>query len=99
VNERYREGLREQFAKVCARHGLPFGRYYETAEDENGESEDVQASVAEPVRAPASDAQIALALMDEVAHRTAAATPHHPLDGEHQDAPSRRTRRLGTTRG
>ena len=33
VNERYREGLRERFATVCARHGVPFGRYYETTDD------------------------------------------------------------------
>ena len=39
VNERYRDGLREQFVKVCARHGVPFGRYYETAEEPGGEIE------------------------------------------------------------
>jgi DNA repair photolyase len=41
VNERYREGLREVFAAVCARHGVSFGRYYETTEhgDENPDDE------------------------------------------------------------
>ena len=61
VNARYREGLREQFAKICARHGVPYGRYYETASDPNGETEHDEA-----LGAPASDglgsAQFAFAL-------------------------------------
>ena len=38
VNARYREGLREQFARVCARHGVTFGHDYET-DDAAGELE------------------------------------------------------------
>jgi DNA repair photolyase len=33
VNERYRHGLRERFAEVCAKYGVAFGRYYETTDD------------------------------------------------------------------
>ena len=40
VGERYREGLRAQFTRICARHGVPFGRYYETAEAPDGETMD-----------------------------------------------------------
>jgi DNA repair photolyase len=39
VNERYRIGLRERFAAVCAKHGVPFGRDYETTGDD-GENEE-----------------------------------------------------------
>ena len=38
VSARYRDGLRAQFTKVCARHGVAFGRYYETADDPEGET-------------------------------------------------------------
>lgn len=38
VNAHYREGLREQFARVCARHGVAFGHHYET-DDPAGELE------------------------------------------------------------
>ena len=34
VGERYSTGLREYFARVCARYGLPFGRYGGDDEDE-----------------------------------------------------------------
>ena len=34
VSERYRDGLRERFADVCARHGVAFSRYYRSDEDE-----------------------------------------------------------------
>ena len=39
VNERYRAGLREQFVRVCERHGVRFGHYYETADEPDGETE------------------------------------------------------------
>jgi DNA repair photolyase len=39
VNERYRVGLRERFARVCAEHGVRFGHYYETADEPEGETE------------------------------------------------------------
>ena len=64
VSERYRGGLREQFAKVCALHGVAFGRYYETAEDPNGENEDEVGDVAAEAGLRASDAQLGLALED-----------------------------------
>lgn len=34
VSEHYRDGLRERFAAVCAKHGVPFSRYYRTEDDE-----------------------------------------------------------------
>lgn len=34
VNERYRDGLREHFAAVCAKHGVPFSRYYRSEDDD-----------------------------------------------------------------
>lgn len=37
VSERYRDGLREQFAAVCAKHGVAFSRYYRTDEGESDE--------------------------------------------------------------
>jgi DNA repair photolyase len=61
VGARYREGLRERFARVCARHGVSFGRYYETAEGPDGETEDVSAAVESGAASHASP-QIALAL-------------------------------------
>jgi hypothetical protein len=39
VNDRYRDGLRERFAAVCAEHGVAFGHYYETRRD-GGENDD-----------------------------------------------------------
>jgi DNA repair photolyase len=38
AGERYREGLHRYFTKVCARHGVPFGRE-DDEEDENEEEE------------------------------------------------------------
>jgi DNA repair photolyase len=60
---RYREGLREQFARVCARHGVAFGRYYETAEEPGAETEPGGAAAGTQA-APAVSPQIALALDD-----------------------------------
>ena len=34
VSERYRDGLRERFADVCAKHGVAFSRYYRSEDDE-----------------------------------------------------------------
>jgi DNA repair photolyase len=34
VGERYRDGLRERFRAVCAKHGVVFDRYYRTEEDD-----------------------------------------------------------------
>jgi DNA repair photolyase len=65
VGARYREGLREQFARVCARHGVPFGRYYETAEAPDGETAadgERGETTVENASSPASSPQIALAL-------------------------------------
>ena len=60
VNARYREGLRRQFEKVCRRHGLPFGRDYES--DDRGSQE--EAPVANgPVGSTASSAQMTLSLV------------------------------------
>ena len=39
LNDRYREGLRERFAAVCAEHGVVFGRYHETTDD-GGENDE-----------------------------------------------------------
>lgn len=39
VSERYRDGLRAQFASVCARHGVVFDRYYRS-DDEREEREE-----------------------------------------------------------
>jgi DNA repair photolyase len=50
VSERYRDGLRERFAEVCARHGVAFSRYYRS-EDDDAEREE-----------PASDQEAQLAL-------------------------------------
>jgi DNA repair photolyase len=62
VNERYREGLRERFAAVCARHGVAFGRYYET-EDDGGENPEEGHSTLSPDDT-AVNAQLDLALGD-----------------------------------
>lgn len=64
VGARYRDGLREQFARVCARHGVAFGRYYETAEGRDGEMEEDGGARADHVAAPALSPQIDLALGD-----------------------------------
>jgi DNA repair photolyase len=37
VGDRYRAGLRERFAAVCAKHGVSFDRYYPTDEEEEVE--------------------------------------------------------------
>jgi hypothetical protein len=34
VSERYRDGLRERFTAVCAKHGVPFSRYYRSDDEE-----------------------------------------------------------------
>jgi len=34
VGERYREGLRQRFADVCAKHGVEFSRYYRVEDDD-----------------------------------------------------------------
>lgn len=62
VNERYRDGLRGRFAAVCARYGVPFGRYYET--DDDGPDNDQVPPLARPALPPAdaSSGQLALAL-------------------------------------
>ena len=62
VNERYRTGLREQFVRVCARHGVRFGHYYETADDPDGETGSTVDGVV-PDAAPAT--QLALPLSTE----------------------------------
>jgi DNA repair photolyase len=48
VGERYREGLRNRFHAVCARHGVQFDRYYRTEEDD-ADVDDPPPAVAEPV--------------------------------------------------
>jgi DNA repair photolyase len=63
VGARYREGLREQFARVCARHGVAFGRYYETAEAADGETEEAGERI-DAGPASAMSPQIVLALDD-----------------------------------
>ena len=60
VSARYRDGLREQFARVCARHGVAFGRYYETSKQPEGETARVDEAVKLPV-APGPTPQLALA--------------------------------------
>jgi len=62
VSEGYRDGLRAEFAKVCARHGVAFGRYYETAEDENAENDGRAGHDATAGDASLPDAQLGLAL-------------------------------------
>lgn len=39
VGERYRDGLRQRFASVCAKHGVAFSRYYRSEEDDPEETE------------------------------------------------------------
>jgi DNA repair photolyase len=62
VNARYRDGLREQFTKVCARHGVPFGRYYETAEEPDGETAADDGPIAVPIAGIRSSDQMDLVL-------------------------------------
>jgi DNA repair photolyase len=62
VNARYRDGLRAQFEKICAKHGVSFGRYYETAERPDGETATESEAIAVPVAAARSDEQIILPL-------------------------------------
>jgi DNA repair photolyase len=57
VNARYREGLREQFARVCERHGVPFSRHHEAAEEPNGETDD-HARASAPLPEPAAQLQL-----------------------------------------
>jgi DNA repair photolyase len=40
VNEKYREGLKDRFTQVCAKHGVPFGRF-NRPEDDDDEDDDV----------------------------------------------------------
>jgi DNA repair photolyase len=58
INERYREGLRERFAAVCAEHGVAYGRYYETTSD--GSENDEEGDAASPGASPG--AQLAFEL-------------------------------------
>ena len=39
VGERYRDGLRQRFASVCAKHGVSFSRYYRSEADDPEETE------------------------------------------------------------
>jgi len=50
VGERYRDGLREHFATVCAKHGVEFSRYYRADDD----------AVEEPEVEPRAEGQLAL---------------------------------------
>ena len=67
VNVRYREGLRAQFVRVCERHGVPFGRYYETAEELNGETSELDDQIALPATALGGDHQMTLSFDSEPA--------------------------------
>lgn len=60
VNVRYREGLRAQFARVCERHGLPFGRDYETADEPNGDTSELTGQIALPAATLQSERQMTL---------------------------------------
>ncbi len=45
VSEHYRDGLREHFAAVCAKHGVEFSRYYRSDDDADvGEADDDESS-------------------------------------------------------
>jgi DNA repair photolyase len=65
VNERYREGLRERFAAVCAEHGVAFGRDYETTPD-GGES-DEEGDGASAASGASGSAQLAFDLDSPIA--------------------------------
>ena len=47
VGERYREGLRQHFLAVCAKHGVPFSQYYRSEEDD---AEEVEATSTGPAQ-------------------------------------------------
>ena len=71
VNARYREGLRAEFERVCERHGLPFGRYYETAEQPNGETPELDEQIALPVTALGAEHQMTLSFDSDRRDRVA----------------------------
>jgi DNA repair photolyase len=61
LSERYRVGLRERFAAVCAKHGVVFGRDYETTGD--GSEDEEEGSVTRVVHSAAGrQAQLDLEL-------------------------------------
>ena len=68
VSARYRDGLRAQFQRVCERHGLPFGRYYETAEEPNGETSELTEQIALPATALRGEQQMTLSFDSERSH-------------------------------
>jgi hypothetical protein len=45
---------------VCERHGLPFGRYYETAEEPDGETSERDEQIALPATALGAEQQMTL---------------------------------------
>jgi DNA repair photolyase len=55
VGERYRQGLRDHFRALCAKHGVVFDRYYKSEDDAEDES-------AGGAPAAAHDTQLELAL-------------------------------------
>jgi DNA repair photolyase len=55
AGDRYREGLRSFFTRLCRRHGIPFG-HTDSGDDEEGAAGEVGAP------APAADPQLVLAL-------------------------------------
>lgn len=71
VNARYRDGLRAQFARVCERHGLPFGRYYETAEEPDGETSERDEQIALPATALGAEQQMTLSFDSDRRDRAA----------------------------
>ncbi|HEY2025500.1 MAG TPA: radical SAM protein [Gemmatimonadaceae bacterium] len=58
AGERYREGLRAHFTKLCARYGVVFDRYYPTDDDDPASDE----TTASPVGAPTVSSQLSLTL-------------------------------------
>ena len=52
VGERYREGLRERFATVCARHGVAFGRVNGSEEEDDDEAATVASATAAQLALP-----------------------------------------------
>jgi DNA repair photolyase len=71
VNERYRQGLRERFAAVCAEHGVAFGRYHGTTDDGSENDEDGDDAKISQSAGSDADAQLGLDL-------DASAFPHSP---------------------
>jgi DNA repair photolyase len=61
VSERYREGLRERFAAVCAEHGVVYGRYSETTSD-GGENEAGGGADTRLANQPSAGAQLSFEL-------------------------------------